>query len=405
MTVLGIPRVIVLSTANWFGAPRLTRAFHRAGFDVQTLGYPNVVLTRSRYVSAEFFLSDSAPHEELIRVAREVLIAQRPSFVVPTDDASVELLQALAALARRELPESDPLLVLLRDSLGNFDQHRVLRQRLGLAQVAERAGVRAPAYALVHDRDEAFAFVARHGANVVLKAEETFAGLGVSICNGETELDAALARMAASYPRSLREGAVLQSYVPGRTAMRAVIAHRGRVLAGLSAFKVETYPPVTGPSCVVEFIDHPEMRATASAMIRELDYSGFASLDFIVDAEGNAHLIELNSRPTPICHLGEYLGSDLCLALRHALEGQAVADRDPANLPKKVALFPQEWIRNPSSPHFADAYHDVPWDEPDLLEAYVILARGQMRGGQWRIQADRRERLRRFLVELDARPV
>ena len=321
---------------------------------MQTLGYPNLALTRSRYVSAEFFLPDSGPDDQLLSATREVLVAQRPSFVVPTDDASVELLQAVAALARRDLPESDPLVILLRNSLGEFEQHRVLRQRLGLARVAEKVDVRAPAYALVHDRQEAFAFVAQHGLPVVLKAEESFAGLGVSICDSEAALETALA-----------------------------------------------HPGSTGPSCVVEFIEHPEMMQTAQQMIAELGYSGFASLDFIVDASGQAHLIELNSRPTPICHLGEYLGSDLCLALRHALEGRPWADRDPANLPKKVALFPQEWVRNPSSPHFADSYHDVPWDEPDLLEAYVILARGQMRGGQWRVQEDRRERLRRFLTELE----
>jgi predicted ATP-grasp superfamily ATP-dependent carboligase len=261
--------------------------------------------------------------------------------------------------------------------------------------------VRAPTYDVVHDRAEAFAFAERHGLPVVLKAEESFAGLGVSVCQNEAALAAAIARMAASNPAALEQGMQLQTFVAGRTAMRAVVAWRGEVLAGLSAIKVETHPGSTGPSAVVQFIENGEMRSTAQAMIRALGYSGFASLDFILDAADQAHLIELNSRPTPICHLGDHLGLDLCLRLREAIEGKTSADGDPAGLPKKVALFPQEWIRNANSPHFADSFHDVPWDDPDMVEAFVILARAQMRGGQWHYQEARRERVRQLLDKLN----
>jgi hypothetical protein len=36
-----------------------------------------------------------------------------------------------------------------------------------------------------------------------------------------------------------------------------------------------------------------------------------------------------------------------------------------------IALFPQEWQRDPASPFIAGAYHDVPWDAPALVRAYV----------------------------------
>ena len=402
MTVLGAPRVFIVSLRNWFGAARLPKAFRRAGFEVTTLSYANLLLCRSKHVQAQLFLPERGEDEELVAAARAALVTGRPSLVIPTDDASVELLQAIAAMAQRELPESDPLLVLLRDSLGDFSKHPILRQRHGLANLAAELGVRAPAYAVVHDAREASAFVERHGLPVVLKAEESFAGLGVAICKDSAALDTAIQRMASGNARLFKEGAVLQAYVTGRTAMRAVVAWRGQVLAGLSAIKVETYPAITGPSAVVEFIDNPEMMATAQAMIGALNYSGFASLDFILDDAGAAHLIELNSRPTPICHLGEHLGLDLCQTLKDAIEGKISTDRDPPNLPKKVALFPQEWVRDTNSSHFADSFHDVPWDEPDLVEAFVVLARGQMRGGQWHYQESRRERLRQLLTRLEA---
>ncbi|MEO7035003.1 MAG: hypothetical protein ABI548_13925 [Polyangiaceae bacterium] len=402
MTVSNAPKVLILSIRNWLGAARLPKAFQRAGCDVTAVTFPSLLLDRCRNTCAQIFLPDSGPEDELIAATRRVLVAERPNIVIPGDEAATELLQAVAATARLELPDSDPLLYLLRDSLGDFSKHRVLRDRRAMAQLAAGLGVRAPAYRVVHDRAEAFAFAEQHGLPVVLKAEESFAGLGVSVCEDDAALDAALARVATNNPAALRHGMQLQAFVEGRTAMRAVVAWRGEVLAGLSAIKVETHPGSTGPSSVVEFIESPQMMRTAQALIRALGYSGFASLDFVLDGAQNAHLIELNSRPTPICHLGDYLGQDLCLRLREAIEGKTSPDGDPPGLPKKVALFPQEWVRNVNSPHFADSFHDVPWDDPDMVEAFVLLARGQMRGGQWHYQEARRERIRQLLTKLDA---
>jgi hypothetical protein len=402
MTTTSRPRALILSLRNWLGASRLPRAFERAGWEASTLSFPSLLLDRCRSTRAQHFLPDRGSEEELIDATRQILQALLPTIVIPGDEAATELLQAVAVTAQRELPENAPLLVLLRDSLGDFSKHPLLRDRRALADLAARLGVRAPAHRIVHSREDVLAFAEQHGLPVVLKAEESFAGLGVSICRDDAALDAALARLVAKNPAALADGVLLQAFVPGKTTMRAVVAWRGRVLSGLSAIKVETHPSPTGPSSVVEFIEHPEMMRSVQQMIEALRFSGFASLDFILDGAGNAHLLELNARPTPICHLGHYLGQDLCASLRDAVAGTIGADGDPSGLPKKVVLFPQEWVRDPHSPHFNDAFHDVPWEDPDLVEALVILARGQMRGGEWYFQEARRERMRKLLTRLDS---
>jgi hypothetical protein len=38
-----------------------------------------------------------------------------------------------------------------------------------------------------------------------------------------------------------------------------------------------------------------------------------------------------------------------------------------------IALFPQEWIRDPASAFLQSAYHDVPWDKPELIRACVSI--------------------------------
>ncbi|HYO98085.1 MAG TPA: ATP-grasp domain-containing protein [Polyangiaceae bacterium] len=394
------PHALILSLSNWFGAARLPRALQRAGFRVTTLSFPGLLIQRAGFINEALLLDDALPTEALIESVLQALDRASPDIVIPTDDASVVVLQAAAAVARQG-SGSDRLSSLLDDSLGDSRHHATVRSRKPLAALAAKLGLNAPRHAVVHDERQAVDFAATHGYPVVLKTEESFAGLGVSICKDEAELKAALLRLAGAPGAPLAQGVLAQAFVAGRTAMRVVVAWRGQVLGGLSAIKLETWPGSTGPSCVVELIEHPQMQATAQRLIEALGFSGFASLDFILGGQGGAELIELNPRPTPISHLGERFGSCLFRPLHGALTGTPSPAPAPLGLPSKVALFPQEWVRNADSPHFVDGFHDVPWDQPDLVDAYVTLARGQMRFSWFRSVHARQEEARALLGRLE----
>ncbi len=43
--------------------------------------------------------------------------------------------------------------------------------------------------------------------------------------------------------------------------------------------------------------------------------------------------------------------------------------------------FPHEWMRDPTSPYLRDYPVDVPWDEPELVEAIVAQAMSNFRDG------------------------
>lgn len=395
--------VLILSLSNWFGTARLPRAFQEAGFHVSTLAYPGLLIGQCRHVDRALFIDEDASDQQHVSRVLEVLRSAPFRLVVPGDDGAVDLLHSVTRAALRADAADQRLLGLLRDSTGRFEQHATLRSRKALAAFVAQLGLRAPAHSVATTAEQARQFAEQQGLQVVFKAEESFAGLGVSICQDAAALDAALGRLSAA-PGGLAQGVLAQSFVPGKTAMRALIAWRGRVLAGLSAIKRETHPNSTGPSSVVEFIEHPEMSTTAEALIAALGYSGFASLDFILDADNAAHLIELNPRPTPICHLGGLFGADLCQSLQRALGGEELAPPKLQGVPRKVALFPQEWVRCSRSPHFTDALHDVPWDEPALLEAYVALGRSHIRFGGFRTLDARRHRWRQELEREAAEP-
>jgi hypothetical protein len=109
---------------------------------------------------------------------------------------------------------------------------------------------------------------------------------------------------------------------------------------------------------------------------------------------GAAYLIELNPRPTPICHLGGAFGDDLCGALWQRLTGSpphGVSSRADGRL---VVLFPQEWVRTANSPYFQQGFHDVPWGEPELLRTLTAMGVEQMGWTHLRREETRRESLR-----------
>jgi hypothetical protein len=394
------PRVLLLALSNWFGAPRLPRAFRRAGFHVTSFAFPGLLIQRSQAVDEALLVPEAATDDELLAALLAAIESARPDIIVPTDETTIIVLHAAAALASRPgVPERTR--AVLAQSLGDARHLPTVRSRKLLANLAASASVRQPAHAAIFDEDAALKFATEQGYPIVLKEEDSAAGFGVSICKDELELKAAMLR-ARNNPVIFEQGLLAQSFVEGRTAMRIVVAKGGRVLGGLSAIKLENWPNAKGPSTCVEFIDHPEMKASAEAVVAALGYSGFASLDFMLDGSGRAFLIELNARPTPIAHLGERFGSCLCRHLHAALSGQPSSAGEPQGLPSRVALFPQEWVRDQSSPHIgAGAYHDAPWDEPDLLEAYVAFGRGQMRFWHYRVMGARNEALRAKLAELE----
>jgi hypothetical protein len=394
------PRVLILALSNWFGAPRLPSAFRRAGFHVTTFAFPGLLIQRSQAVDEALLVPEAAGNDELLAALMTAIERARPDTIVPTDDSTIIVLHAAAALARRE-GVSERTRAVLTESLGQLAHLPTVRSRKLLAKLVASVSVRQPPFRDVFNEADALEFASEQGYPVVLKEEDSAAGFGVSICKDEAELREVL---ASSRQNSgiFGQGLLAQTFIEGRTAMRVVVARAGRVLGGLSAIKLETWPGSKGPSTCVEFIDHPEMKASAEAVVAGLGYSGFASLDFMLDGSGRAHLIELNPRPTPIAHLGERFGSCLCRHLHAALTGQPGSAGEPQGLPSRVALFPQEWVRDQKSPHIAaGAYHDAPWDEPDLVEAYVAFGRGQMRFSHYRIMGERNQALRAKLAELE----
>jgi hypothetical protein len=401
-------RALIFTVVDFPGIARLPQALGRGGWEVGIVAPSGSYITRTRFAARQYPYGGFPLQRRLglgVRVQQQVggrVLAAltkairdwQPSILIPGDEPAVRFLHRTALLSRGggiDVPSE--VVSLIARSLGDPGAYTTLTNKRATSELAASLGLRTPRQARVNRLDDARHFAAEVGWPVVLKQPLGYSGRGVSICRNEQDLAAAYRRFTSpigshrrleNVYRSLigdtlglawhpTGGAVdIQQHVAGQPGMYNLVAVGGRTIAGFAARAERINPEPSGPSTVVRLIDHEEMRHTAESFTTRAGISGFAGFDFVLRGDdGAAYLLECNPRPTPTVHLGNYFGVDLCRALfEHMSDGDAGRARTTQR-GDTVALFPQEWSRDPDSPFLQSAYHDVPWDDPALLRAYV----------------------------------
>jgi thioesterase domain-containing protein len=297
----GFERVLIVSTMRWFSAARLADAMTDAGFTVSVCrpsGHPVEVVDG---LAGSYPLHRTRPLRSIARA----ISAVGPDLVMCDDERSLVLL--------RRLHSRRPVDSMLARSLGDWTR---LVSRTGVAENARAAGVDAPETRVITDPG------ALHEFPVVLKTDGSSGGRGVAVVE-----QASLARSWRTLSRPpaphvavkralvnrelhslaatvLRRKPIVnaQSFRAGKDAIATVACLDGELLS-LVCLEVVLAEELRGPSAVVRVIDHPGMAEAARRVVRHFGLSGFCGLDFIIDADGTAWLIELNARVTPTCHL------------------------------------------------------------------------------------------------------
>jgi hypothetical protein len=160
----------------------------------------------------------------------------------------------------------------------------------------------------------------------------------------------------------------VNQFITGRCATSLAATVKGQMLGVLTAEVEQTYLDANGPASIIRLVHNEEMRRATEMMLRNWGLTGLIGFDFMLDAAGRAWMIECNPRPTPLGHLGTHVGEDLCAALRCGLTGTTLPLKNGPPPELLVAHFPQEMWRDPNSEYIARTYHDVPIDDPGLLE-------------------------------------
>jgi len=388
------PTVLLATTSRWYPTARLAMALASAGCTVEAVCPRLHPLGKTRAVRHSHVYRGLAP---LTSLARAIAVTQ-PDFIVSGDDLATQHLHRLYAQEQLDGKADSPIRAVIERSLGGPDSFSVVSARAAFLNLAHEQGVRVPATQVIRDTDDLRKWVARVGFPAVLKANGTSGGDGVRIVHTLAEAERAFRELQAPpllaravkralvdqdktlvWPALRRRRAVVngQAFVAGHEATSAVLCWEGSVLASLH-FEVVNKASSAGHATVVRLIENAEMSAAAEKMARRLSLSGLFGLDFMLESDtGNAYLIEVNPRATQVGHLRLGPGRDIPAALQAVLSGEPVQPAPKATEEDTIALFPQEWIRDPESPFLRSAYHDIPWEEPELVHDCVSSRRKQ----------------------------
>ncbi|MGB0011029.1 MAG: ATP-grasp domain-containing protein [Candidatus Sulfotelmatobacter sp.] len=388
------PTVLVATTSRWYPTARLAMALANYGCVVEMLCPAGHPITKTTAANKIYRYHGLAP----LRSFAAAITNARPDLIIPGDDLATRQLHRLYDLEQKRDHSGSSICRVIERSLGPAESFPVAYTRSAFIGLARQEGIRVPATAAIADLDELKEWIIRNGFPVVLKADGTSGGDGVRIVRTLEEAERAFCSLQAP-PRLLRAAkralidhdvtllgpALLlrrfemnaQVLVEGREATSAVACWQGKVLAALH-FEVIEKRSAAGPATVVRWIENTDIATAAEKMVRRLNLSGVHGFDFMLEERtGKPYLIEMNPRATQVGHLALGPGRDIPAALYGALSGQVSPSAPTVTENDTIALFPQEWIRDPESSFLRSAYHDIPWEEPEFVRDCVSNRRKQ----------------------------
>jgi ATP-grasp domain len=388
------PKVLLATTSRWVPTARLAMALTNAGCSVEAVCPPRHPLSKTSAARKVHIYHGLAPLMSFAHAIAET----SPDLIVPGDDLATRHLHDLHRRGQRAGNKGALICALIERSLGGAESFPVVFGRNALMEVAHQEGTRVPKTGVLNNTGDLRKQAGRLGFPMVLKANGTSGGDGVRITQTLEEAERALRTLQAPplFARAAKRALVdqdatllwpsllrrrfevsAQSFVMGREATSTTFCWKGSVLAVLH-FEVLNKMHAAGHATVLRLIEHPEMSVAAEKVAHRLNLSGFYGFDFMLEAHTeNAYLIEVNPRTTQVGHLALGTGHDLPAALFAALSGDCIRATPKVTEKDTIALFPQEWMRDPASEFLRSGYHDVPWEEPALVSDCIQKSRTQ----------------------------
>ena len=329
---------------------------------------------------------------------RRALRECRPDLVIPCDDGVVSQLHVI-----HELEPS--LRSLIEYSLGPRESYPVVESRYRFLSMALELGIRVPRMRTVARAEDLAAWHADIASTAVVKVDGESGGNGVRMAHSLDESLAAWRELATprgvatawkrlaidrdplalwpraagiAYPKNQRA----QEFIPrAPPPIPCWCAGAVNWLSLVSVVVVAADGP-TGAATIVRVVPgraDEERRKTSVAS--RLMLSGFYGLDFIMESgTGVPYLIEMNARCTQLGHI-EFAGQG-CLAgvLAAVLRGEPRPEVRSPVLNDTIALFPQALgAGEPCRLHLEASFHDVPAEEPGLVDELMLKSWPQRR--------------------------
>jgi carbamoylphosphate synthase large subunit len=375
--------VLIAATCAWPATAKLAVALKAASCAVVSIAPARHPLNETTAVGRRFRYSAVRPLQALVEAIGET----RPDLIIACDE------RVVAHLHRLHAKSADPdLRNLIERSLGRPEFYPLTTARAAVAALATAHGVRTPQSRPIRSPADLSALAETLPFPWVVKTDGSWGGWGVRIVRDLAAAQQAFRSLSApvrllvalrkllfrrdsfwlsQWLNQPRGEISAQRFIEGRPANCAVAAADGETLSGI-AVEVLAADGETGPAAIVRLTDDPTMLAAGARIVEALRMSGFVGFDFVIETRtGLAYLLEMNPRPTPICHLRLGAGRDPIGALIARLDGLPAPVQPAETACDTIALFPQANQYFGDQPLLARAYQDMPHHEPALIRTLL----------------------------------
>jgi glutathione synthase/RimK-type ligase-like ATP-grasp enzyme len=379
---MSTPVLLVATATRWYGTARVPRSLAKAGCEVSLLAPKGTLAEKSRFVAKIGHLPDDANPMQWTFAFAAIVKATSPRLIVPCDDVAFRLLQMLVTAPPPGMQPAmqQELAARIVESLGDPAHYQTSVDKTLLPSFAQSIGIRVPKHAIVETLGEAEAFARANGYPVVLKRNHSSHSSGVAVCADRPSLEHAFVELLragqADFDKSGSPKIIAQAYVDGTTKFYPSASFKGELVAGFAGEKLVGFGDAASVTTVNRYHRDAAMREVSSKLARALGITGFYSLEFLSErSSGEPYLLEINRRLVGGAHRGRDLEVDHWAALLASIDGRPSPTRSDLDAGEShiTVHFPQEWLRDPKSTWLRDYPVDVPWDDPELLDAMLRL--------------------------------
>ena len=381
-------RILIASTTRWPSSARMAIAFAGLACEVAAIYPRGNPLAKTAALRRSFIYRATSP----LRSLKAAIDSFSPELIVPCDDRVVGDLHCLYATAVRA--DDAPMMTLIERSLGAPHSYEITDTRIKFLEMASEEGILIPDSGAIGGREDLSEWSRSRPFPWILKCDRSWSGTGVRVATNLIEACQHFQDLSSpiSTKRFLKRllvdsdsfsildyfsrrvpPVIAQQFIHGKPANIAVACWKGEVLAASSAVVLAVAGDY-GASTVAQIIENPQMRVAAERLVQRLHLSGFVGFDFVIEEpSGDSYLIEMNPRFSHLAILRLGPGCDLVGALSARLSGKSLAPTPPVTTKDTIAFFPQAWLIDPRDPYIQTSYHDVPWEDPELVRELIKI--------------------------------
>ena len=242
----------------------------------------------------------------------------------------------------------------------------LLLDRALLLERAAEWGVATPASTPLHSHDDCRAAIAA-GLPLMVKSGQSVAGSGVALCRTSDEVIRAFDKFS-----SRAASVSAQRFYVGPTYLAGGMFVRGQAVHFYAGEKTVMWPPETGYACQIRSVGEPHSFAllqSVETVCRNLEWTGPASFDFVLDEEDQFRFVDFNprlwgaSRATIKAKADIYGGIDSWIRYGNA----GTPSRSVPGVSHRI--FPKFTLEvtNVSKSRRLMGFRDAPWDFPLLV--------------------------------------